>query len=123
MLCTWQILASLTWHPHQSATAPVFTSCPANQLRQAAQGKVRHPPVSGDTRFCSALILMAELMRCAASAAQLLLLLPMFQSLQTGGKKIAEWLERAATCVPATPHVVLVQACATSVVTCSLLIQ
>lgn len=42
----------------------------------------RHPPVSGDTRFCSARILMAGLIFCAASAEQLDLLLPMFQSLQ-----------------------------------------
>lgn len=49
----------------------------------AGQGNM---PVSGDTRFCSAVRRMPSLILRAASAATLLLLLPMFQSLDASGE-------------------------------------
>ena len=96
-------------HPHRSAPTSTFTSC-AGKPTHKLPAATHHPPVSGDTRFCSALILMAELMRCAASAAQLLLLLPMFQSLQTGGKEDNSVVSCASPLQPAGQH--LLHACA-----------
>ena len=58
---------------------------PTPPLGRASGALLWRSPVSGDTRFCSALMRMAGLILRAASAATLLLLLPMFQSLRGGG--------------------------------------